>query len=219
MEIWLKQGSKRLRIPVLASDYKVTSSQINTTVNINALGEVSLKGKRGLQGLTFSSFFPYRYDSSYCEYSDIDEPMEYVRLIEKMKRAGNVKVIITGTIINMDATIEKFDWGEDDGTGDVSYTLELKEYRKLNIPTSVLSVETAAVQVQSVSDGAARSEPEQTSTTTYEVKQGDCLSTIAKKMTGSSNWRTIYEQNKDIIGGNPNLIKVGMVLTIPGAKS
>ncbi len=219
MEIWLKQGSKRLRIPVLASDYEVTSNQINTTVNINALGEVNLKGKRGLQGLTFSSFFPYRYDSSYCEYLDIDEPMEYVRLIEKMKRAGNVKVIITGTIIIMDATIEKFDWGEDDGTGDVSYTLELKEYRKLNIPTSVLSVETAAVQVQSVSDGAARSEPEQTSTTTYEVKQGDCLSTIAKKMTGSANWRTIYEQNKDIIGGNPNLIKVGMILTIPGAKS
>lgn len=50
-----------------------------------------------------------------------------------------------------------------------------------------------------------------TSFKTYTVMSGDTLSGIAKKL-GISNWRTLYNNNKDIIGNNPNLIKVGQVL-------
>ena len=51
--------------------------------------------------------------------------------------------------------------------------------------------------------------------TTYTVKKGDCLSMIAKNLTGSSaNWRAIYNQNKGVIGGNPNLIYPGQNLVI-----
>lgn len=135
VEIWLK-GRKRVRIPVLPPEYKVTSTQQNTTVNVIGLGDVTLKGKRGLQEVTFTSFFPRRYDSSYCDFSNIKSPKQYVRDIEKMKRAGSVKLIITGTPINFRCTIESFEWGEEDGTGDIAYTLTLKEYRA---PSSSLS--------------------------------------------------------------------------------
>ena len=54
-----------------------------------------------------------------------------------MKRAGSVKLIITG-ILSMKVTIESFEWGENDGTGDISYTLSMKEYRTVSIPASVL---------------------------------------------------------------------------------
>lgn len=38
---------------------------------------------------------------------------------------------------------------------------------------------------------------------------------IAKNLTGSSaNWRAIYNQNKGVIGGNPNLIYPGQNLVI-----
>jgi LysM repeat protein len=47
---------------------------------------------------------------------------------------------------------------------------------------------------------------------TYIVQRGDTLSGIAKKL-GIPNWRTLYEQNKAVIGSNPNLIRPGQKLS------
>lgn len=47
---------------------------------------------------------------------------------------------------------------------------------------------------------------------TYIVQRGETLSGIAKKL-GIPNWRTLYEQNKAVIGSNPNLIRPGQKLT------
>lgn len=51
---------------------------------------------------------------------------------------------------------------------------------------------------------------------TYTVKPGDTLWGIATALEGGgNNWQKIYNANKGVIGGNPNLIKPGQVLTIP----
>ncbi len=47
---------------------------------------------------------------------------------------------------------------------------------------------------------------------TYTVKSGDTLSGIASKY--GTTWQKIYNDNKSVIGSNPNLIKPGQVLTI-----
>ena len=47
---------------------------------------------------------------------------------------------------------------------------------------------------------------------TYIVKKGDTLIKIAIKY--NLDWKKLYELNKNIIGDNPNLIKVGQVLNI-----
>ena len=47
---------------------------------------------------------------------------------------------------------------------------------------------------------------------TYIVKKGDTLSGIAKKL-GIPDWKVLYEQNKSVIGNNPNLIKPGQQLS------
>ena len=47
---------------------------------------------------------------------------------------------------------------------------------------------------------------------TYTVKSGDTLSGIANKY--GTTWQNIYNNNRDIIGSNPNLIKPGQVLKI-----
>lgn len=47
---------------------------------------------------------------------------------------------------------------------------------------------------------------------TYQVKKGDTLTSIAKKYHIS--WQKLYNDNKKIIGDNPNLIKVGQILKI-----
>ena len=48
--------------------------------------------------------------------------------------------------------------------------------------------------------------------TIYIVKKGDNLSKIAKKF--NTTWQKIYEDNKDVIGNNPNLIYPNQKLII-----
>ena len=51
---------------------------------------------------------------------------------------------------------------------------------------------------------------------TYTVKAGDTLLAIAKKFYGEdADFQELYEANKDVIGSDPNMIKVGQELTIP----
>lgn len=220
MEIWLK-GSEKIRVPVLPSGYQVSSAQMDETVTVTGLGEILLKGKRGLVQVSFSSFFPAVYDPGYCEYSGIKSPMQYVDMIEGMKRSGTVKLVMTGISASMRCRIQSFEWGEEDGTGDISYTLAMKEYR--NVHAGVSSVVTLdSIQGKpeeaggTVSATASRTSDERTGPTTYTVQKGDTLSAIARKLTGSASWKALYEQNRGIIGSNPNMIQVGMVLAVPG---
>ena len=52
----------------------------------------------------------------------------------------------------------------------------------------------------------------------YTVQPGDTLSGIAEKFYGDTSeksWQRIYEANKAVIGGNPQVIMPGQHLTIP----
>lgn len=54
---------------------------------------------------------------------------------------------------------------------------------------------------------------------TYTVQHGDSLWAIAGKMLGSPyKWTEIYNKNKNVIGGNPNLILPGQKLDITGLR-
>ncbi len=54
----------------------------------------------------------------------------------------------------------------------------------------------------------------------YTVQSGDNLSSIAQMFYGpSASWNQvmqIYNANRSTIGSNPNVIRAGMVLLIPG---
>ncbi len=208
-----------MRFPVLPSEYKVQGSRGIETVNINAVGETDLGGMRELRTVSFSSFFPKRYDPSYCEFRGIKNPQRYVKQIEQMMAGNPLKFIITGTAINFPCRISSFEWGEDDGTGDIRFSITLKEHRKIAISQSSVVAESQAT-TQATSEGTASKDTAKREDTrekpkTYTVKRGDCLSSIARKLTGSSDWHALYEQNKGVIGSNPNLIRDGTVLVIP----
>jgi LysM repeat protein len=61
----------------------------------------------------------------------------------------------------------------------------------------------------------APSPPSRPSPGAYTVRPGDTLSGIADRF-GIADWRTLYQANKGVIGPDPNLIRPGQVLTIPG---
>lgn len=51
---------------------------------------------------------------------------------------------------------------------------------------------------------------------TYTVKAGDTLRRIALEQLGDAErWKDVYAANRAEIGGNPDLIQVGMVLALP----
>ncbi|MFR5264519.1 LysM peptidoglycan-binding domain-containing protein [Clostridium sp.] len=109
----------------------------------------------------------------------------------------------------MNFLIESFTCQEQDGSGDVYYTLNLKEYRAPKVYYTDNSNSNNSTTV------ATRSTPAATTNKTYIVKSGDTLWGIAKKHYGDgSKYTKIYEANKDKIK-NPNVIFKGMELIIP----
>ena len=54
----------------------------------------------------------------------------------------------------------------------------------------------------------------------YEIQPGDTLATISQQYYGDpTQWRRIYDANKDAIGADPDKLKVGTKLTIPPKPS
>ena len=78
--------------------------------------------------------------------------------------------------------------------------------------------ETENSSVAGAESLTAREAMQVVSASTYTVVRGDTLTAIARRLTGKSDWRALYEANRDQIGGNPNQIEAGMILQVPGDK-
>lgn len=172
-------------------------------------GERTIIGNCQMRQISFSSFFPRDYDSSYCIRKDIPEPWEAVKKINRWRTSGKpVKILITETDINMYATIRKFDYREKGGEpGDVYYDIEFKEFEFIKIREVVK--QASKIQQQS-------GRPETSaSVTRYTVIKGDCLWNISKRFYGSgAQYTKILNANSSLIQ-NANLIYPGQVLMIP----
>src|SRR5690606_9621916 len=56
-------------------------------------------------------------------------------------------------------------------------------------------------------------------TVKYTVQRGDSLSAVAMKYKVPGGWKALYDANKSVVGSNPDLIKPGMILIIPGGAA
>lgn len=214
MEFWLKKSnSDKIMLPVNPESFAFTEKHNNTSVNVNSIGEVNLLGKRDLKTGIISSHFPKR-DRNYANNSGRQAPYTYINKLLSWKSSGKpVQLIITGTKINFQVTIETLKYGEQDGTGDVYYDLTLKEYRAVEIKKTKLK------KTKKKKTTKKKSKPKRPAakkkTKTYTVKSGDCLWNIAKRFYGNgAQYTKIYNANRGKIK-NPNLIYPGQKLTIP----
>lgn len=55
--------------------------------------------------------------------------------------------------------------------------------------------------------------------TTYVVTAGDSLAKIALEHSVSGGWKSLYENNRDVLGDNPGLIRPGLKLTLGKADT
>lgn len=229
MEIWLLQDKDKFQFPVRPANFENEVGNLNNTVTVGDIGEVNILGKRKLDTISISSFFPNQ-EYYFCDYMDFPPPYECVEIIKKFMDLGQVRLLITGTDINKIFYIENFRYGEQDGTGDVYFTIDFKEYRKLKIKTIAANSTVAptnpkpppvaspkkststAKTTTKKSNTKAKEKSSKAKPKTHKVKKGETASSIAKKYYGSSSkYKTLLNKNNL---KSAKQIKVGMVLKI-----
>lgn len=134
MDIFISVNNREqvIKLPVLPQEIKINTGMKNETYDTINIGEIKLIGLPKLKSISLSSFFPAQYypflkDRKYKAY-------EYVNMIDEWKsRRVPIRFIVTDTPINMACTIETFDYGEQDGSRDVYYTLALEEFKFIQL--------------------------------------------------------------------------------------
>ena len=137
-----------------------------------------------------------------------------------MKIEKPAKIVYTGGACRLSSqcTID-FEASEEGGDlGTIHYSITITEYKKTSIRK--LKVKKKREKNGNKKRAKVRKTSNRTSSKSkagkYTVKKGDCLWNIAKKFYGKgAKYTVIYNANKKVIGGNPNLIYPGQVLTIP----
>lgn len=125
---YLSCNGDTIQFPVPPAKFDVDVKQGNEIININNLGELNMLGKTGLLHMQLLSFFPAQ-DYSFCVCTPSD-PYTYVSTIDAWRTSGKpARVSIAGTPVNYAVSIDKFKWGEQDGTNDVYFTLDFTEYK------------------------------------------------------------------------------------------
>lgn len=214
-ELWLTFDSEKekLRFPVLPENFRVSSGNNNDSVNVTGLGEILIMQNRPALQFSFSSFFP-KYG-----FPGVKNPPNPDTCIKKLQDWKNstkpCHLIATTGKVDCHVAIQNLNYEERGGDpGTYYFDLTLKEYREVKCRQITVDIPTKTATVQPEEPRVDNTVQPQT----YTVAKGDCLWNIAKKHLGDgSRWKEIYELNKDVIGGNPNLIYPGQTYTLPAA--
>ncbi|MDP4146519.1 MAG: LysM peptidoglycan-binding domain-containing protein [Bacillota bacterium] len=207
MEFWFIKDKEKLQLPVPPPEFKIQNGNLNSSITVEQLGEISFIGKSKLSTISLSSIFP-AHAYYFCQYKNIKAPYDCVKLIEKWRLSGNpIRLLITETPINMTVSIEDFEYGEVDGTGDVSFSINLKEYRVVTLQSKTINIASGNSTQKTINARPTKNTPK-----TYIVKNGDTLWDIAKRITGDGSDYKIIAIKNNI--KNPNVIYVGQVLYI-----
>jgi LysM repeat protein len=215
LEIYLK-GDDTIRFPVTPSEVSCEASAVINTENVNDLGSVSLFGGTELRTIPISSFFPNR-QYSFCTYSNVEPPYEFVSKIEKWQNEGKkLRYIVSDGHTNIPVMINSFSYREQDGTGDVYFDLSLIEYKEIKLNKTTSSNNNSN---NNSTDRTTENAPKPTGENkTHKVVAGDSLWAIAQKYYGDgSQYIKIKEANKDKYASlkNNNIIYTNMELVIP----
>lgn len=206
--------------------FPVQPSEVGANMNADISGEKIIKrGKINIfngsepKSFSLSGFFPgILTDYRFTRNSNKD-PYYFVNKIENWMNQGAVlRHIVTDTPINTQVLISHFEWREHDGTGDVYFSLELKEYKDIIIPEytppkPAVKPVTPPNKPRPVVNPPAKKR-------IHVVKRGEHLYGLAQKYYGNGKKYPLIKNNAENQKNHPklkrsNYIYINWKLVIP----
>lgn len=211
-------------LPVTPDRLQIKINNANKMLTLINEGEINILKNAKLTDIEFECSIPqvkHPYAVYKSGFKDASYFLDYFEELKTSKKpfqfivcrqmpSGN-KLFNT----NIKVSLEDYKITEDAREGfDLTVKVSLKQYREYGTKTVNITI---AASKPKASVGATReTNNSPSSSQTYTVVKGDCLWNIAKKFYGDgSKYTVIYDANRGVVGGNPNLIYPGQVLTIP----
>ncbi len=239
-----RPSGAQFEIPVLPPKISLSDGATYTRQVSLGSGPTGFPGYRTVQSLSWESFFPWQYDSGYCQYANLLLPIECVNFFQRTLNGTQTvgrpdllhfkmtEEIETGQIwplVDDSFVLENFDWNREAGDMvDITYAIHLKTLKIPSLKITDAQADVVPRQLRApvyVPPGTRLDGPVVGAVTgpnrsVYIVKSGDSLSSIAaSQLSDMSRWKEIYTLNISTIGPDPDFITVGMSLTMPGGSS
>ncbi|MGO4181379.1 peptidoglycan-binding protein LysM [Paenibacillus sp. MCAF9] len=211
-EIWLSYNDQKqgFQLPVNPPDIKINDGAGGKTYEVSGLGEINLIQSSKLTTISFESFFPKTNYPFVVSKTWLDPAFYVMVILDWMEKKWPIRFVYTGATfdINLPMSIEKFEWKEAAGSGDIEYSISLKEFAFYGARPVVFKKGEASVKPNSrPSDKQAPS--------TYKLVAGDTLIKVARvQLHKEERWREIQKLN-GIKDAQLKKLPIGMTLKLP----
>ncbi|MFX3636266.1 MAG: LysM peptidoglycan-binding domain-containing protein [Candidatus Pristimantibacillus sp.] len=211
--IWLSYNDQKTTfiLPVNPPEIQISEGGGGKSYEVSGLGEINVIQSPKLTEISFESFFPATDYSFVVRSEELLAPVVYVQIItDWMERKLPIRFVFTGASfdLNIPVSIEKFEWKEVAGSGDIEYSLAFKKY--VFYGARPVKLEKDKGQTQNSERPSDKSKA-----TTYKLVKGDTLIKVARKQLGKeSRWREIQKLNA-IPDSQLKKLQIGMVLKLP----
>ncbi len=215
---------KKCLLPVPPEKLQIKINNANDTVTLMNEGQVNLLKKAELTDIEFECLIP-QVKYPFAEYKNgFKKASYYLNYLEKLKKNRKPFQFIVSRYMpngkrlfgtNIRVSMEDYTITEEAKEGfDLKVKIKLKQYRDYG--TKTVKVKKKKKKAVAKKTRETDNSPAPASAQSYTVVKGDWLWKIAKRFYGDGSLYTvIYNANRETIGGNPNLIFPGQVLTIP----
>jgi len=151
------RNSLRVQLPVNPTKLNIQTPSGNAAINVVNLGDVNILKTPGLQNLSIESFIPTTNSGAYVQKGvQILAPEFYRDFFQAVKRQKEpVNFVVTGLGVNLQMSVEDFEYWWVESDPDMHFKVNLKEYR--NHAAKILAASSSTGSTAATS--ASRSNP------------------------------------------------------------